>query len=226
MNKFIAIVLLLFFFSPKIYSQSKEKNYKIEIHTTPSTMFDFTPRLRMGVEYQQSDKFAYSLDFGLGNYFLNQYILNDDDLKHDYRFWEIRPELKYYFFKPNNVVSMYCAAELFYLKNSSTIYDSYYYTKNSSLNINYDRATFQKQKMGAHIKAGLKLVANNKISFDFYVGGGIAYRTINYTNIINPRFEEANETDNEWWDFGLGTKEEGNMKLFHVSLGFKLGYIF
>ncbi len=205
-----------------VYSQSEEKKPKFEIHTTPLTMVDYTPRLRVGVEYQKSDKFAYGLDFGLGNHFLNQFRLQDD-AKNKYRFWEVRPELKYYFMNSNNPVSLYCAAELFYLNTSSTIYDDHFYPESASTAIVYDRAGFQKQKMGAHLKAGLKIVANNRFSLDFYFGGGIAHRKVNYTHIVNPRTEEFVETNEEW---GLGTKKEGNMSLFHVTLGFKVGYIF
>lgn len=223
MKKYLAAVTLLILFHQGVHSQAVEKSHRIEIHTTPLTMVDFTPRLRMGVEYQQSDKFAYCLDFGLGNSFLNLQRPNEEDGSNHYRFWEVRPEVKYYFLKNNNVVSMYCAAELFYLKTSSTIYKDHYYPEASSPTIVYDRADFQKQKMGAHLKAGLKLVANNKISFDFYVGGGMAYRMVNYTNVVNPRTEEYFETCGNW---GFSTKEEGNTSLFHVTLGFKVGYIF
>jgi hypothetical protein len=223
MKKYLAAVTLLFLFHQGAHSQSAEKSHRIEIHTTPSSLVDFTPRLRLGVEYQQSEKFAYSLDFGLGNSVINFYRVNDSDLENDYEFWEVRPELKYYFLKPNNVVSMYGALEFFYLETSSSIYDDHYYPENTSTAILFDKADFRKQKMGAHLKAGLKLVANNKFSFDFYVGGGMAYRMVNYTNVVNPHVGEYFETCGEW---GLSTKEEGNMSLFHVTLGFKVGYIF
>ncbi|MDM8160904.1 DUF3575 domain-containing protein [Labilibaculum sp. K2S] len=225
MNKFIGIVLLLFFFSPEIHSQPKEKDHTIEIHTTPSTLLDFTPRLRMGVEYQQSDKFAYSLDFGLGNSVINFYRVNDSDLEKDYQFWEVRPELKYYFLKPNNVISIYGAIEFFYLETSNSNYDDHYYPKSTSTAILYDKADFLKQKMGAHIKSGIKIIANNKFSFDFYVGGGIAYRTVKYSNVINPHVDESFESFDEW-EFGLSKRKAGSKTIFHLTAGFKAGIIF
>lgn len=223
MKKYLILTTLLSMFHQGVYSQWKEKKHKFEIHTTPITMVDFTPRLRIGVEYQKSDKFAYGLDFGLGNSLINIFRTNDSDLENDYLFWEVRSELKYYFMNSNNPVSLYCAAELFYLNSSSTIYDDHFYPETTSTAIVYDRAGFQKQKMGAHLKAGLKIVANNRFSLDFYFGGGIAYRTVNYTHVVNARTEEFVETNEEW---GLGTKKEGNMSLFHVTLGFKVGYVF
>lgn len=223
MNKILGFTILFFLLVPELYSQLEEKEHILEIHTVPSTMFDFTPHFRLGLEYQGSSKFAYILDLGVGNSFSRWIRSGDEDTNKNYQFWEIRPEVKYYFHKPNDVFSMYCSTELFYINASSTISDSYYYSKHSTSDISYDRAHFEKQKIGGHLKIGVRLIANNKYSFDFYVGPGIAHRTVNYSDVVNPTVSEYD--DHNWsWDWPV--KREGNTTIFHLAAGFKIGCIF
>lgn len=54
----------------------------------------------------------------------------------------------------------------------------------------YDEATFEKQKMGIHIKHGIRLNLSPKIWFEGYYGVGVAHRKKQYTDITGLRVHD------------------------------------
>ena len=77
-------------------------------------MIDHNPRLRVGVEYISDKKLGYSIDFGMGNNFLNHWRLNGLVWGQDYSFFEVRPEIKY-LFKNTQKSYTYAAFEFFFI---------------------------------------------------------------------------------------------------------------
>ena len=95
-------------------------------------MIDYTPRLRFELEYFSNKKLGYSIDLGIGNYFLNKGRLEGMIWGKDYSFFEIRPEIKYAL-KRNKYYTFYCATEFFYLKLSDNLQSGHYQKENSIL---------------------------------------------------------------------------------------------
>ena len=195
---------------------------RLELHIMPLTFADYTPRLRLGLEYIQNDKLGYDLEFGFGNYSINKSRLEGMVWTNEYSFFEVRPEVKYYFYRSGNDLAFYLATELFYINMSDIFEDDYYHLQNSSLIVNYDQAIFNKQKFGIHLKGGLQAILLNRLDIDFYCGIGVAYRIISYKDIINPITEEG-EIFYEW--ILPRHKFEGNSTMFHITLGCKIGFI-
>lgn len=192
----------------------------IEIHIMPTSLIDYSPRLRFGVTYSPNEIWNYSLDYGIGNDAINHYRLDELEWSDQYHLYEFRPEVKYYYFRTHYRVQLYLAAECFYIHIKDHFQDDYYYAADANEATTYTQATFRKQKYGFHIKNGLRLIAMRKFNFDFYGGIGIAYRDISYTNVIGSNI--TYEEDEEWWPTNY--KDEGSAILFHVTLGFKIGF--
>lgn len=223
MKPFLYTILFLIGFEQGLFPQvNKVNSGKFNIHTMPLTMFDYTPRYRLGVEYNTGDKLAYNIDFGIGSYTLNQIGINHLHWEKAYSFYEIRPEIKYYFFKPTDYLSFYSGAELFYIQMYDVLGKDYYYPEISSKKTDFDKATYNKYKLGLHAKGGIELVAFKKIQFDFYAGFGAAYRDIEYSNLLNPR---SGDTFLQI-ELPHSYRHEGKSLIAHTTLGCKIGFNF
>jgi hypothetical protein len=214
MKSSLFIIGFLMVISLKALSQ---ENYVSQSHLkfnlVPSTMIDPTPRLRFGLEYKAENNFGYSLDYGIGNYLLS------NRWGDGYLFKEIRPEVKYVFHR-QEYQYLYGAMELFYMKMRSDRESGFY--QRQDYIVNFDQATFTKQKIGVHLKGGLNLFAAERFDFDVYIGIGIAEREIVYSDVVNPVIEPGSIFV-EW------TPQhhlfEGSKVIAHFSLGFKIGYV-
>jgi len=214
----LSMLLLLTF---EIYSQEDYKNESIRVKINPLTMIDYTPRLRLGLEYFSNKKLGYSIDLGIGNYFLNKGRLEGLIWGKDYSFFEIRQEIKYAL-KRNKYYTFYCATEFFYLKLTDRLQSGHYQKENSNNVIEYESATHIKQKTGVHIKTGVALNLLKRFDIDIYGGMGIAERKINYTNVVNP-LEGEGRIFVEW--VPQNYLFEGKSTIFHLTMGFKIGYL-
>jgi len=187
-------------------------------------MIDRTPRLRLGAEYNFNNTFAYCLEIGVGNTFINKNRLSGSLGKENYQFFEVRPEVKYYF---NNSAtkktSMYCATELFFITAGCKYFDSYYHLANRELITYYDEATFRKIKYGCHIKGGIKQVLFKRVTIDFYGGLGIAKRKIAYSDVVNPDTGDYSVFE-EW--LPQPEQYEGESTFTHLTGGCKIGWMF
>lgn len=219
----LAITSLSFLQSNRTFAQDnsdKKKNLTVKI--MPLSMVDFTPRLRLGLEFTSSSKLGYCIDLGIGNNFINHYRLSDTKWGQNYRFYEIRPEVKYLFISRKRFY-LYSAAELFFISMYDHLESDYYRTKHTSIQISFDKATFHKEKYGMHLKGGINLIAADRFNFDFYAGLGLAKRVISYTNVVNP-VESTVSIFDEWWP--ESNVYEGESTVLHLSLGVRMGYTF
>jgi len=223
MRNILLFLTSLFVLSGPLCAQDNEENYKsLEFHTMPFTLLDLSPRFRLGAEYRITQRFSCVLDCGFGNNDLNGWVLRETVWKNDYSFIEVRPELKYYFPKADDITSFYVATELFYIRTNSILKDGYYHPENQPFVICYELATFNRQKAGLHIKGGVTL-SFSRFDFDFYGGLGIASREINYSHITNPETEEEDIFFEE--GFNNSYKYEGGSILPHLTLGCKIGMV-
>jgi len=223
MKQLILITFLSLLFIQKGFSQeSSELRNNIGIKVMPLSMIDYTPRLRFGLEYISNKKLGYSIDFGIGNKFLNQWRLDGMIWGQDYSFYEIRPEIKYLFVNNKNYY-FYSALELFYLNMKDILESGHYKKENSNVETTYESARFNKQKYGVHLKGGINLIISERLNFDFYGGFGFAKRTISYTDVLNP-VDGTESIFVEWAPKNY--LFEGESIIFHMTLGVKIGYTF
>ncbi len=225
MKRYLILIILLFSFAYSLKSQNEDmQSARFELTLMPYSIIDYSPRIRMGLEYYSSARLGYSLDFGYGNSGLID-LLNRN-WGEEYQLFEFRAELKYFFVLKKSI-AFYVGSEFFTINTQDVLAYSWYRKSNSLPNeldiiTNYDRADFYRQKYGAHLKAGLKLIAFHRIDFDFYAGIGVANRDIKYTHVINPRDEEYHSYQDFWPD---RRANEGQQFIMHFALGIKMGII-
>lgn len=217
------LILVLFFFLNIAQNSFSQENpmptSNLSIKLMPLSMFDSSPRYRIGLEYISNKKLGYTLDIGYGNYALNQWRFSGKE--QDYSLFEIRPEIKYLFWRHKNNY-LYAALEGFYINEKNIFETGHYQRENLDLEITFDSAKFQRQKYGAHLKLGFNLSAFERFSLDIYGGFGVARRIISYTDVVNP-------VVGEWPIFVEWLPQpdlfEGEQTIFHLALGFKIGYV-
>lgn len=225
MKRFFALFVIFLLFSQNLLSQNKNlESDRFLITIMPYSMIDYSPRFRFGVEYYSTEKFGYSLDFGFGNNILG---LQNGIWSENYSLLEFRSELKY-FFVLKEYIAFYAGTEFFLIHTQDLRHDGWYRKELSpqaddlNLMTSFDFATFNRQKYGAHLKVGLKLIAFKRVDFDFYAGIGAAFRTVEYSQVVNP-------IDETYYIFNDGVESvntnEGESLLFHIALGGKIGII-
>lgn len=221
MKQFLLICLFLLIFVNKSYPADKDWSKPgLIVQFIPTTVFDYTPRYRLGLVYDAAGRMGYSIDFGYGNSTLNKWALRDYVWKKNYYFLEIRPEIRYYLTK-NKYYGFYGAGEGFYIKMKSVFENGRYSSSNFSQSISYDRVHFDKQKYGFHLKFGFNFFCRPRINFDTYAGLGIGFRKIVYSNALNPIVEQEPILF-EW--VPQNYLFEGETTLLHLTMGFKLGW--
>lgn len=205
------------------FSQDKELiGRSLEIHVMPLALINSSPRLRFGIEYNVSSKLGYSLEIGAAKSFLNQGIVKEWSGGIDYSFLEIRPEIKYYFFKAaDNYSSLYCATELFYMMKHDVQVDDFYFPENTYSIIKFKYANYSKVKYGIHIKGGIKQLLFKRFDLDLYGGIGVANLKIDYSNVVNPYYNDGKEVD----EFLHPNKQIGETVILHVTFGLKIGWL-
>jgi hypothetical protein len=223
MRKGIIIIIVLMSFTQNLFSQDENAIGKsLEIHTMPLTIIGPSPRLRLGIEYNVGKKLGYSIEIGAGKSFLNNGFAYGWSVGKDYSFFEIRPEIKYYFLKAtDNYSSLYFATELFYMTKYDVQADDFYYPKNTYSIIKFKKATYRKVKYGIHIKGGIKQLLFKRFDIDLYGGIGVAYKIIDYSNVVNPLYNDGKETEHI---LNLN-KQIGESTIIHVTLGCKIGWL-
>lgn len=226
MKRYLTLVIILLVFSQNLKAQNEDlQTSRFELTIMPYALLDYSPRLRVGLEYYSNDRLGYSLDFGYGNSTFNELL--ERDWGEDYSLFEFRAELKYFFIL-KEYFAMYSGIELFSIYTEDAMEYGWYreerYPENYALDMitRYDFAQFVRQKYGAHLKFGVKLIAAKKVDFDFYAGLGMAHRTITYSEVVNPVDEEYNPF-NEW--FSDRNANEGESFYLHIALGIKVGFI-
>lgn len=223
MKKQLVLVLLTLFAYCKTTTGQEiyHRPTFFEIHLNPLALIDYTPRIRIGAEYFMQNNFSLALDAGLGSTSLNNYRLEGMIWGKDYRFKEFRAELKRYLSR-RPLRNYYVSAEVFALKMNDVLTQGYFHLEHTNLVVLYDEAKFNKEKYGAHLKVGFHNLAFHRLVTDFYIGFGMANRSIYYTDVKNEQEGEFYVFE-EWW--GHEYKYPRKTNLFHMTLGFKLGLI-
>ena len=173
MRQISLTIILCIFTGLHLYPQETgEKLRSIDVHLMPLTLIDYTPRTRIGFEIRSNGRTGYCLELGYGNYLFNRnrLIFEGMEWDEDYKFFEIRPELKYYFNSSASYYNFYFALEAFLIHMTDQMHDRYFHKDNSENTIEFDRADFNKNKFGLHLKGGLNTISFKRLILDFYCG--------------------------------------------------------
>lgn len=197
----------------------------IELTTTPSTLIDYVPRYRFATEVHITPRFSAYLQIGSGYETVLSFHRFIPETYLNYRFFEFRPELRYYYHRSNDKAA-YFAVEGFSQFATKTLENSDYIpiviTGRSDVHVLYDRADLAKRKEGWHLKTGYKVIIENLITLDFYFGVGRAWRSFDYSNIVNTRIISSDELGRRHFSPML---REGIKNITHLTAGVHLGII-
>ena len=206
---------------------------KMTAYIVPFPLIDKNPRLRMGFEYHGANHQSYSLEVGYGSSWLNHGWLKRSVWGQDYSFIEIRPEIKWFvqhyrsfpwsLKRGVRTLPRYFALEGYFQEMHDRLEDSDFNVKATGENIAYDEAHFKKIKVGLNLKMGTQVVIEKRILIDFYQGFGLAFRQINYSDVVNP----SPAVDDGTYEQLLPEpyKDEGGYFLLQLSLGLRIGYL-
>ena len=233
----IAIYIFIFFFISNTSAQnSEESNNKLYVTVNiASSIFEYSPRYKLGYITPFSERWMYGIQIGYNNYNLTHKHLKESIWIEDkYRLFEIRPSLYYVLNPKNKKNTVYLQSDLFYINqkdiyvnNTQELKEKRYINLSSNLYSNYlgyDKATFLRKKYGVNFNFGMLVVLWRDFGYDFNIGLGIRNRNINYTNIVNP--VELNQTNEGGFITPMPLTETGNRMGLNANIDFKLYYKF
>lgn len=189
MRKSACLFLLLFLFISMTGFAQKQKTkfYRnVDIHLMPIALVFPDPSIRIGSEYMTNGRWSYGLSLGAG---MNLLSLNKSfgRGKKSYNMMEVRPEVKYYWFR-NDYMGWYGAVEgIFVHVNRRLGRDSYYLT--DSTQVSFDGSHFRKTKLGFAGKLGVKFLLRKGLTIDMYTGVGLTRNNVKYSKVENPTEE-------------------------------------
>lgn len=214
------LIVVLLFSIIYCFGQIEEKEQKqrtddqtgrVEIYLAPTSYLNIRlPRIRVGAQYYFHPKLCYSLDLAYGETKMSVFQISN----FQYNVFEIRPAFKFtptrkrYFLPYVGIEGLYYQANG-YLQNT-------FYKVNNGQKINFDEAEYLKVKYSLFVIIGVKFFVKNRISFDLFVGPGVARRNTRYFNVENPIIN----TDIEEW---VVRPKEGIIDGIDLTLGFKVG---
>ncbi len=169
-----------------------------------------TPRWRIGYIKNLNQKTKIGIDIGYGN--ANNSVIQTFDR---YSLWEIRPEY-YHIINPNRKTVKYISLELFYLNHKEEFENQSFFSEQNEY-LTFDRADYNRQKIGLIPKFGMFIDLSNKIGINWYTGVGINYRINSYDNFINLRTRQFDEDH-----FSSYYGEEGNKIGLEFTIGLKI----
>ena len=214
-----ALLIFTCFASAQEVNQAKGS---LDIRIVPFSLFDFNPRLRLGVEYLGANRLGYNIELGWANHLFKEFGITEAVWGNSYSFFEIRPEIKRYSYDSEEL-DKYFGTELFYSYLSDRLVLDNYYEQNTGEQIFFEEATFKRHKIGLMLKAGFKWLVGNRFTIDYSSGFGLAHRSISYTDQVNPQI-----IDQDFIDEGFYTparKKEGEYIIGQLSLHLKFGYL-
>ncbi|MCF2443424.1 DUF3575 domain-containing protein [Dyadobacter sp. CY345] len=220
--KSIFTALLIIVISSSSYSQGVDlfrRNLDVHVDLVPVIFPD--PAIRFGSEMMLGKRWSAGLNLGVGTYILgNRAILfSEPSWNRGYQLFEIRPEIKFYWFKREKM-GWYIAAEGLLSSMKASTGKGYHFANDSdSLEVVFDRADFQKTKIGLIGKMGGRFLFNDRITLDFFTGLGLSNTNSSYSNYVNlgsrrsdPFFEGENYT-------------VGERITAHLSFGLRIGML-
>jgi hypothetical protein len=220
------ILLLLLLLPIGIYAQTKKDvEPKNESYFTTDLFSPFyfqgnlrgfsnngTPRWRIGYIKNINSKIKIGIDIGYGNQ-SNSIIQTFDN----YSLWEIRPEY-YHIINPKRKTLRYFSLELFYLNQNEKFKNQSFFSEQNEY-LTFDRANYNRQKIGLIPKFGMFVNLSNRIGLNWYTGVGLNYRINSYDDFVNLRSTQFEEEH-----FSPYYRKEGNKIGVEFTIGLKMYY--
>jgi len=221
---FIILSLIYLFTHVNAQEETIEHDYagSIILNWAPLSSFDTYPRIRLGAEIGVSQRISIGTDIGfnLSNYQRGSYNNSWND--RSYRIFEVRPEVKF-FFNDKYRARWYSAVEFYYNYLEEDLEEDHFYRDKGEIRIDYDKATYQRSKFGAHYKFGVSLRMGSRMVFDPYVGIGFRFLEREYIDVENPAIDPNGSTDWDEWLWSDARRYEGNFWGMNLAGGFRLG---
>ncbi len=158
----------------------------LDLHIMPVALAHPDPSFRIGTELMTPGRWSYGFSIGIGGSPepLTANLMKSDR-RNDYKFLEIRPEIKYYWWQREDK-GWYAAVEGVYATSSYVSNNSSYYVSFTE-KIVFEKAGFRKNKVGAIAKMGIKFLVGDNLTLDLFSGIGPARTHISYTAVENPQ---------------------------------------
>lgn len=189
-------IFLLFLISSNIYSQKNDiKKQQLNIDVQQLMLSD-APRYTLGYGLMLNENWELNLALGYGNAKIMPvkslnliYDFNDD-----YKLFEIRPEVKYYY-RTNVKTPHFVSLEFSYLNHQDHFSIGSYTNYDSNWAIGYRQANYQRIKIAATLNYGFDLHFNKEHTFGLTpkLGFGVRKRNVEFTNLIDAKPYEVND---------------------------------
>lgn len=196
------------------YAIGAEMDRGFGLHLMPFSFINVLPRLRLGAQFK-SNRFSYQLDVEYGVNTATE--LSNDLGNRDYRFWGLRPEIRYDVSAYNR--DLYLGLELPVSFVKRNIQGEF--TSEGGTLLFVDVARQERFRMSAIGKLGFQRLIGQHLYLDAYTGLGVFYRDVAYTDRVGER--EASEDFIREWGF-FGPVPEGQRWLPELALGVRIGW--
>lgn len=219
----IVSVLLILTIATSAYSQHVDNLFKqnIDVHVDVVPLIFPDPSVRFGSEMMLGKRWSAGLNLGVGTaIFGNRGVLfTEPRWSKGYRLLELRPEIKFYWFKRQKM-GWYMAVEGLLSTMGGTTGKNYHFMEdNDTSRVNFDQADYHKTKIGMIGKLGGRFLINERITLDFFTGLGLSSTRSTYSNYINPTISPSDPFF-EGENYNVGKRITG-----HLSCGFRVGVV-
>lgn len=222
--KYIYFTLLTFFSAVSTNAQRIDdlfqKNIDLHVDLAPIGFPD--PSLRFGSEMMLGNRWSVGMNLGVGvpvNGSAGWAFKGPKWKKGQYRLFEARPEVKFYWFKRERS-GWYIAAEgLISTMEGSSGKGYHFINDNDTLQVNFEHADYTKTKIGAIGKLGGRMIIGQRMTLDFFTGLGLSKTNSRYANYQQKTFSKSDPFF-EGENYIAGKRITG-----HLSVGLRLGII-
>ncbi|GEQ86681.1 hypothetical protein ULMS_21890 [Patiriisocius marinistellae] len=221
-------ILLTVFILTSIYATAQRTNKQERFPNADDAYITFeifspfyiaNPRYRFGYIHPLNKTWKIGGELGIGSDETTISIAEYDD-QEDFTVFEARAQI-YYVLNPTKRVNHYVSVEPFYFNQNSVIDFSSYLIDNQ-VRVRYDRADYQREKLGANLLYGVFIPFGKSVGLNFYVGLGVRSRTNTYTNLVNPRTTIFNDyNDDFFFDIEDYREDAGTTTGLNISAGGK-----
>lgn len=198
------------------FAVNSEMDQGFGLHLMPFSFINVLPRLRLGAQFK-SKRFSYLLDLEYG--FDSSTELPNNLGKRDYRFFGIRPEIRYDLSAYNRNLYLGLEVPVTFMKRNI---DGEFTDAGGTI-LFVDLAHQNRFRMSAIGKFGFQRLIGQHFYFDAYTGLGVYFRDVEYTDRVGERV--ANDELFREWGF-FGPVQEGTRWLPELALGIRLGWWF
>lgn len=217
MRKLILFSILL---SCSFFIKAQESKWAITFTPAIVLNYDFKYLFQPGVEYRFNDRLSLLTEAG--------FVTSKDHYFTNYRFFRIKPELRYYGPESRHGLQNYIAFQLSYVyrkwenNKGGCFFEKKMYADSIT---GYDKATINSPVVTSSIQIGTPLSFGEHFGIDFFMGIGVRMIFTNYSNIENaskgdyipPKCRLSPAPDPAYIVNGTVTR-------FHGSAGFRFFY--